>query len=64
MSDTDEQQYLKFKAWVLQPGALPQQRPVLDGMAGVQAILEDAMWAAWQAGYQEGQKQAKGGESE
>lgn len=57
MPDTDEQQYLKFRTWMLQPNARATQQPALDGMAGVQTILEDALWAAWQAGYREGLEQ-------
>ena len=51
--ETQETQYLKFRTWMLQPGAFPTKPPV-DGMAGMQAMLEDALWTAWQAGYQEG----------
>lgn len=53
MPSPDEQQYLKFRTWMLQPGAFPTKPPA-DGMAGMQAMFEDALWAAWQAGYQEG----------
>ena len=53
MPDTDETQYFKFRAWMLQPSATPKKQPA-DGLAGMQSMLEDALWAAWQAGYQEG----------
>ncbi|WCM88552.1 hypothetical protein [Acidovorax sp. NCPPB 3576] len=60
MSDTSEE-YLKFKAWLQQPGSLPEPRPELQGMAAVQAIMEGSFWAAWQAGYREGLSQRSTG---
>jgi len=53
MCDTSEE-YIKFKAWLQQSGSLPEQRPDLQGMAAIPAIMEGCFWAAWQAGYREG----------
>ncbi|WOI47726.1 hypothetical protein [Acidovorax sp. BLS4] len=60
MPDDDEQQYLKFRTWMLQPGSLPERRQDVDGLHGMQALIEDALWAAWQAGYLEGQQREAG----
>lgn len=56
MSDTSEE-YVKFKAWLQQPGSLPDQRSEAQGLAAVQSIVEAGLWAAWQAGYREGAKE-------
>lgn len=49
-----EEQYLKFRTWMLQPGALPEQRAEAGSITDIQTLLEDALWAAWQAGFREG----------
>ncbi|CAM3351461.1 hypothetical protein [Paracidovorax anthurii] len=62
MFKADEQQYLKFRTWMLQPGSLPEQRKDVDGLHAMQTLLEDALWAAWQAGYREGVRQQQPGD--
>jgi hypothetical protein len=59
MPDTEEQQYIQFKRWLQSPGALPAQPAAQDAPASLQKVIEDGLWAAWQAGYKEGLQQQR-----
>lgn len=46
--------YAAFKRWIETPNALPQKSPAMENALGAQAMLEEALWAAYQAGYGQG----------
>lgn len=47
----EEALYIKYKRWVARPHAFPTE-PRFEGMAGMKALFEDALWAAYREGYQ------------
>ena len=53
MTDKNNTQYPKFLAWMSKPA--PDFAAKVEQTASSNQILIDALWAAWQAGYQEGQ---------
>lgn len=50
MIDDNEVLYLKFRRWVHLPNAFPTE-PKFEGMAGMQALMEAALWEAYKEGY-------------
>ena len=50
MLDDNEALYIKFRRWVHMPQSFPTE-PKVDGVTGMQALMEGALWEAYKEGY-------------